>query len=131
MKKKDKVKAMSFGKYLLYRVGHFKKWEPDVSDVLNAAISVHSIKKVVNSRGRHYFYIFPVYSDFAHVSGLLRTFRSNGVILRPHKSHNYGELVWRVPDRKQKFISDVMDVINDKDAFQMMLAKKYQKEIQH
>ena len=122
---------MGFGKYLLYRATHVAKWEPQISDILDVVNSVHSIKEIVTPRGRHYFYVFPVCFDFEHLSDLLQKFRSNGVILRPHKSRNYGELVWRVPDRKQKFISDVMDVINDKDAFQMMLAKKYQKEIQH
>ena len=115
---------MSFGRYLLYRATHITKWEPQVSDVLDVVNSVHSIKEVVTPRGRHYFYVFPVYYDFAHVADLLRTFRSNGVFLRPHKSRNYGELVWRVPDRGQQFMSDVMRVMSDGDEFQKMLIQR-------
>ena len=115
---------MRYMKYLLYKTGHFPKYEPDVADVLRAAICVHEIKAVVTPKGRHYFYVLPARQDWAYLSEVMRIFRSNGIILLPHKSRHYEGLVLRVPNRNQQFMLDVTRVNKDSDEFQKMLLQR-------
>lgn len=122
---------MGYLKYLLYKTDHFPKYEPDVADVLNTAIKVHEVKLVTTPNGRQYFYVFPMRRDWSYLSEILRLFASNGIILRPHRSHHYEGMVLRVPDRGQEFMKNVMDVSNDKDAFQKLVLQKYAKDHQH
>ncbi len=121
---------MGYMKYLLYKTGHFPKYEPAVSDVLEAAIKTYRLEKVIVSNGRHYFYVFPMHRDWTHLSELMRIFRSNGVFLLPHKSRHYAEWVLRVPNHNQEFMKNVMNVSNNKDEFQKLLLQKYGKEKQ-
>ena len=122
---------MGYMKYLLYKTGWFPKYEPAVSDVLDAAVKVHAVKTVVTPKGRHYFYVFPMRKDWTYVADLMRLFRSNGVILRPHRSLHYRGLVLRVPNRDQEFMNNVMNVSNDTDEFQKLVLQKYAKDHQH
>lgn len=51
-------------------------------------------------------------------------FRANGIILRPHRSHNYNSIVFRVPAHGKHFMRDVMRVSQDADNFQRVLAER-------
>ena len=117
---------MGYMKYLLYKTGWFPKCEPNVSDVLEVAIAVHEIKEVVTPNGRAYFYVFPASQDVTYLKNLMRLFRSNGVVLLPHRSRHYEGWVLRVPNHKQKFMLNVMRVNNDRADFQKLLLQRRQ-----
>lgn len=120
---------MVFMKYVLGQTGFFPQWEPKVDDVLLAATLAHDVDRqkvrnfVYRRRGRMYYYVIPNTHNVRYLNDLLRVFRANGVILRPHKSRTYREVVFRVPDRGQDFMVDVMRVNHDVDKFQKVLSE--------
>lgn len=111
---------MVYMKYLLSKTGWFPKWERDVSDVLTAAVNSFDVKNIVTSRGWKYYYIIPKSYKTRYLYDLSRVFRANGVLLRPHKSHNYNSVVFRVPNHGQPFMRDVMRVNKDKNKFKQI-----------
>ena len=112
---------MGYGKYLLSKTGLFPSLDPVAEDVLNAADKVFEVKDVVTSRRDRYFYIIPESYKKAYISELMSIFSSNGIILRPHHSKHYNCLLFRVPNRGQKFMYDVMRVCNNSKEFQNVL----------
>ncbi|MBQ6736757.1 MAG: hypothetical protein IJQ90_04735 [Alphaproteobacteria bacterium] len=115
---------MVYMKYLLGQTGLFPKWEPKVEDVLYAASCVRDVKHIVTPRRNHYYYVRPNAYDIRSVYSMLPVFRANGVILRPHRSHNYHSIVFRVPNRGQRFMHDVMRVTSDSENFHKVLQER-------
>lgn len=114
---------MVYMKYILSKTGWFPKWERGIEDVLNAASMVYDVKDVVTPRRNRYYYVIPNDYNIRHMWDMLRVFRANGVILRPHRSGNYNSLVFRVPNHGQRFMRDVMRVSQDADNFQKVLSE--------
>ncbi len=114
---------MVYMKYLLGKTGWFPKLEPKVEDVLIASDMVYAVKNVVTPHKGHYYYVIPANYKIRYLYELLRIFRANGVWLKPHKSKNYNARVFRVRDKGQIFMHDVMRVCQDVDNFQKVLAE--------
>ncbi|MBO4480190.1 MAG: hypothetical protein J5742_01010 [Alphaproteobacteria bacterium] len=110
---------MDFIKYTLSKTGWFPKWEPQITDVMDAANLVFEVHQV---KGR-YYYIIPSVLNRQGLLKLMRIFRSNGILLRPHHSRNFSCFVFRVPLRNQQFIRNVMLVKDNQDNFQKLLAE--------
>ncbi len=115
---------MVYMKYVLSKTGWFPKWERGVEDVLSAASMVFDVKNVVTPSDRHFYYVILSDKSFRNIHDVLRLFRANGVILRPHRSHKYSGVVFRVPNHGQKFMRDVMRVNQDIDNFQTVLKER-------
>lgn len=115
---------MVYAKYLLWKTGVFPKWEPRVDDVLYAAIKAHEVKFVVTPHKHGYYYVIPANYNIEYLYNLVRVFRANGIILRPHRSHNYNSIVFRVPAHGQSFIRDVVRVSHDADNFKQVLTER-------
>lgn len=115
---------MVYMKYVLSKTGWFPKWERGVEDVLSAASMVFDVKPVITPRGRYYYYVIPNDHGIRYVHNMLRLFRANGVILRPHRSRKYSSVVFRVPIRGQQFMHDVKRVNEDVDNFQTVLKER-------
>lgn len=111
-------------KYLLSKTGLFPKWEPQAADVLRAAFRAHEVKIVVKSHGRRYYYVIPFDYNVEHIREMVGVFSSNGVWLRPCISPDDGEIVFRVRDRGQEFMRDVMRVNENANNFQTVLAER-------
>lgn len=109
---------MSFVKYALSKTGLFPKWEPQITDVMNAADLVFEIH-----RAKGDYYIVPAVLHRRDILKLMRIFRDNGVFLRPHNSRHFSCFVLRVPIRNQKFIKRVISVKQDSNNFQKLLAE--------
>ncbi|MBO4700999.1 MAG: hypothetical protein J5620_04620 [Alphaproteobacteria bacterium] len=114
---------MVYMKYLLSKTGRHPEWQPGIEDVLRAATMAHEVKDVVTPHKRGYYYVIPTSYNIRYLYDLTRVFRANGVILRPHKSHKYQSVVFRVPKRGQQFMKDVIRVNQDIDNFQTILAE--------
>ena len=112
---------MSYAKYVLSKTGLFPKLDPSAADVLDAVNRLYEIDEVETKRGHRYYYIIPLNDDLKYLRGLTDIFSSNGVILRPHRSKHYQRIVFRVPNRSQRFLSDVMDVYQDRAKYQNVL----------
>jgi len=118
---------MVFVKYLLGKTGLFPKCLPQVNDVLEAALDSYEISRVKTPRGVRYFYVVPTFPDNREmVAKLLRTFRANGVILHAHFSKHYNMRVYRVRDRGQQFMRDVIKVNQDAGQFQNIMKYRIQ-----
>lgn len=115
---------MVYMKYLLGKTGWFPKLEPNVEDVLIASDMVYAVKNVVTPHKGRYYYVIPTNYRIRYLYDLLRIFRANGVWLQPHKSKNYHARVFRVRDKGQIFMRDVMRVCQDYDNFQKVLAER-------
>ena len=115
---------MIFMKYVLSKTGLFPKWEPQVSDVLEVALNSHEVKRVRTKRRIKYFYIIPMMSNAAVVDSLVRKCRANGVILRRHYSKHYNTIVYRVRDRDQQFMRDVLEVSSHAGKFQDIMQRR-------
>lgn len=115
---------MVYMKYVLSKTGWFPKWERGVEDVLSAASMVFDVKNVVTPSDRHFYYVILSDKSFRNIHNVLRLFRANGVILRPHRSHKYSGVVFRVPNYGQQFMRDVMRVNQDIDNFQTVLKER-------
>lgn len=115
---------MVYMKYVLNKMGWFPKWERGIEDVLSAASMVDKVRNVVTPRGRHYYYVMLNDYNIHYVHNVLRLFRANGVILRPHKSHNYGKWLFRTPNHGQQFMCDVMRVNKDVNNFEKVLDER-------
>lgn len=113
---------MIYAKYLLSKTGLFPKWEPQVSDVLRAAFCAYAVKDVITSRGRRYYYVIPMNTNVQHMYDMARIFRANGVILRPCRGMDGVSVAFRVPNRGQEFMRDVMRVNENANNFQSVLA---------
>ena len=118
-------------KYLLYKTGKFPRYEPNVSDVLDAANAVHEVKDIKTPNGRNYFYVIPLNMNLRNLGDMLRIFRANGIILLPHHNGKYDGWVFRVPNRNQQFMQDVMRVNNNHDEFKNNILPRYAIERQH
>ena len=115
---------MSYMKYILSKTGRFPQWKPRVEDVLDAATRAHEVKNIVTPSRNWYYYVIPASYNVRYLYDLVRVFSANGIILRPHKSHNYGSIIFRVPNRGQKFMRDVTRVSQDVDNFKRVLAER-------
>lgn len=115
---------MVYMKYILSKTGLFPKWEPKIEDVLYAATKAHEVKYVITPRRHGFYYVIPANYDIRYLYDLTRVFRANGIILRPHRSHNYNSVVFRVPAHGKHFMRDVMRVSQDADNFQRVLAER-------
>ncbi len=113
---------MIYAKYLLSKTGLFPKWEPQAADVLRAAFRAHAVKDVVTSRGRKYYYVIPMDTNVRHMYDMARIFRANGVFLRPCRGTDGASVAFRVPNRGQEFMRDVMRVNENANNFQSVLA---------
>ena len=113
---------MGYGKYLMGKTGLFEKFRPQASDVLVAAFNIYKIERVT-TRGRRYFYIIPSSRRYVDINRLLHVFRNNGIFLRPHSSRHYDVLFFRVPDRGQEFLCDVLAVAQNASTFRDINAK--------
>ena len=119
---------MVFMKYLLGQTGFFPQWEPRVDDVLYAATLAHEIerhkfKNRFMAHGKWYYYVIPKHYKISYLYDLTRVFRANGVILRPHKSHTFKGVVFRVPSHGQDFMRKVRIVNENIDNFQKILSE--------
>lgn len=114
---------MVYMKYLLSKTGWFPKWEPEISDVLKAASMIYEVKNIVTPNKNRYYYVIPNNYSIRHMWDMLRVFRANGVILRPHRSRKYRELLFRVPNHGQQFMQDVMRVSQDVNNVQKVLSE--------
>lgn len=114
---------MVYIKYLLGKTGWFPKLEPKVEDVLIASDMVYAVKNVVTPHKVHYYYVVPAKYDIKYLYELLRIFRANGVWLKPHRSKHYNARVFRVRNKKQMFMYDVIRVCQDMDNVQTVLAE--------
>lgn len=111
---------MSYTKYILNKTGLFPKWNPRVEDIFDVARNYD----VTTVKGLGYYYVIPTNYDFRYICKMLHTFRSNGIILRPHRSRYYNALVFRVPNRNQQFMHDVIRVSQDWNNFEQILAER-------
>lgn len=115
---------MVFIKYILSKTGLFPKWEPQVSDVLEVALDSCEVKCVKTPRGVKYFYVIPAFINSEVSAKILRKCRANGVFLRPHYSEHYNMTVYRVRDRGQQFMRDVVDVYCHAGKFQDIMQRR-------
>ena len=122
---------MIYAKYLLSKTGLFPKWEPQVSDVLRAAFRAYEVKDVTTSRGRRYYYVIPMDNNLGHMYDMVCVFRANGVILRPCRGEGGGTVAFRVPNRGQEFMRDVLRVNQNANNFQKVLAERQNKAIKN
>ncbi|MBQ6736758.1 MAG: hypothetical protein IJQ90_04740 [Alphaproteobacteria bacterium] len=115
---------MVYMKYLLGKTGLFPKYKPQACDVLSAAFRACDVKDVVNSHGRRFYYVTPMNYNIRHMYDMVRVFRANGVFLRPCRDNeNGGSIMFRVPNRGQRFMRDVMRVNENAGNFQSVLAE--------
>lgn len=115
---------MVFMKYVLSKTGLFPKWEPQVSDVLEVALDAHDVKRVTTSHGAKYFYVIPAFTNREVNAKIIQKCRANGILLRPHYSAHYNMTVYRVRDRGQQFMRDVMHVSQHTGNFQEILKRR-------
>ena len=115
---------MVFVKYVLSKTGLFPQWQPQVSDILEVVLDAYEIKRIRTPRGGHYFYVIPAFSNNLVNAKMLRKFRANGIILRPHYSRNYNMLVYRVRDKNQQFMLDATEVSRDASKFQEIMEQR-------
>lgn len=120
---------MIYMKYLLAKTGMFPKWEPQVSDVLCAAFRAHEIKLVTNKHGREYYYVMPMTHNTQQAYEMVRMFRANGVILRPCHDKENNRFVFRVRNRGQRFMHNVMRVNENANNFQDVMAEYRAREL--
>ncbi|MBO7509133.1 MAG: hypothetical protein J6T57_02570 [Alphaproteobacteria bacterium] len=116
---------MGYIKYCLYETGLFPRLEPQISDVLDAALWVDWVKEDMTSHGRSYYYVMPTKSTIRSYVNIAWVFRENGVLLRLYRSKQYGGVVFRVPNRGQDFIKNVKAVNENVDVFQTQILPKY------
>lgn len=114
---------MIYAKYLLSKTGLFPKWKPQAADVLSAAFRADKIQDVTTSGGRKYYYVMPMDTNVRHVYDMVCLFRANGIILRPCQALDGQSVVFRVPNRGQQFMHDVMRVNQNANNFQTVLAE--------
>ena len=108
---------MGYTKYVLSKTGWFPRFNPCANDVLEAANKVFEIKLKENG----YYYIFPDRYNIKYLRELVNIFASNGVILRPYKSHHYRCICFRVPNYGQTFMHDVHQVYKNRDNFHKVM----------
>lgn len=111
-------------KYFLSKTGLFPKWEPQVNDVLEVALESYEVKRVTTPHGEKYFYVFPAFANSEVASKIVRKCRANGVILHRHHSRHYDTYVYRVRDRGQRFMHDVMRVSQHAGNFQEIMKRR-------
>ena len=120
---------MIYMKYLLAKTGMFPKWTPQVSDVLCAAFRAHEVKLVTTKHGREYYYIMPMTHNTQQAYEMVRMFRANGVILHPRWDGENKRFVFRVRNRGQRFMHNVMRVNENANNFQDVMAEYRAREL--
>lgn len=100
---------MGFVKYALGQTGLFPRFEPKVSDVIDAARLVQKVENLYNAHGVWYWYVSPNLWNDKNVADIKRIFWNNGVWLRSHYSYNFGNQVLRAVDIDQPFVINVKD----------------------